>query len=1568
MDTPAFTRIVFDRNVHQYFDVTSIVQKWVANPASNKGVLLVGPNPAVIYYYRNSRFTNVDERPRLVITWTIPAAPPTPTPTPTSSPTPGPTATPTQTPTPTSIPGAEVILDETSACYTHTLGVWQTATGGGYAGDFEYENVTSVVTASWRPCLASPLPVDSMYEVYAHWSVHSARPAAVPYEIHYDGGSTTVYVDQTKDATGSTPANFSPSGWYSLGVYPFRAGTYATTGEYVELSSPPDASVTCADAVRWLALVSHPGPPYSVAVSASPTELPSDGVSTSTIAVTVTDKYGNLVADGTMVGLTTTLGTLPYAYTEAEDPAVTKLGAWSDFSHAAASGGKIIYSDTPGDEVSWTFWGEAVSLVYVTNVGGGTADVTVDGFYVGSINFAGASLQWKVERLLGGTASPGWHTVRVRNDSVGRIWLDAFRAGAETTGGVVTAALVAPNVPGTATVRAVAIGAGLTGSSPSWPYAETTVSFPGPLEVWVDDDYCSICPNDGHVWNYTAFDTIQDGVDEVLSGGTVHVAAGTYLESVTIDKPLSLLGAGSDVTVVDGVSDTPGSRGFYVNRADNVTISGFKIRNFETGIHLRGTGSGSGPRVYNATIVYNALESNDAGSNSYALRGTHVYTSTICSNDIALGYNGIHLQNAYGTTICYNDIYANKGFGVKIDTGDDNSVDNNNIYDNQNVGIELTGATLRNGVYGNVLYDLWWDGVLVNGASDLQVAANMISDTNLVWLDAGGSPPDANHNLGGVVLLNTTNSAVYDNRISSVSNAQGNRADAAGISLIDDTAPITVETNLIEGCVGHGVHIPGGGHGVNATIHGNSIYSNGRFGLNNGTGYNLQVQGNWWGRNTPTSGPAEPRDILNRPGVTWSPPIRLSLSAAPTSIPANGVATSTITGAASGFGYNILDGTWISFTNTGDYGTLVFPSTAVFGAGQANTILRAGIIAGVETITGTAEPGIQGQIVTVTLTALGPHSIAITADPKSVEVGGGPQGKSTVTAIVKDIYGNGVPLVPVTFSSDALGGVSPFASTTVTGTGAATTTFTSGGLPGVATVTATAGVTLTTSTNITITTGPPCTGVATSTITVALTDCVGYPVSNGTMVGFTTTNGSILTYEYVEAESADVITSTGWTVGTSGTASGGKYIGTSSAGAAAYWTFRGEAVSLIYRRFAGGGMMRVRVDGGTLVDINTAGTPAAWVEQVIATNLNPAPIHQIEVTHQGGTIYLDAFRSGAVTNGGIATAILRAPVSAITETGTVYATSALGHPVVPKLILTTTVVFSRTDVVWVDDDWTGLPNGTPVPVPGGTAYIGNSAFDTIPLGVAAVQPAGTVYVLAGDYPLPVNITKTLNLLGAGSTNTFILGSGTGNGIRVRPNADGVTIEGFTIRNFDYGVYLDGRTANNLDGVTFADNVITGSVTGAITATYVNNGYFVDNALHGNSGFGFDLHKGNPSTLMNNHIYDNAGFGLRVRETSGANISYNNIHDLDWDGIRVGVNCVDTNVLSNTVHTTNRVNSPSGFNAGGIALNSTTNTTVEYNTVYGVGTAGGGTDTAGVWVGGTNSGGTIHYNRLLNNAN
>lgn len=46
--------------------------------------------------------------------------------------------------------------------------------------------------------------------------------------------------------------------------------------------------------------------------------------------------------------------------------------------------------------------------------------------------------------------------------------------------------------------------------------------------------------------------TIQQGIDLVVSGGTVNAAAGTFKENLVINKRLTLNGAGSDKTIVDG--------------------------------------------------------------------------------------------------------------------------------------------------------------------------------------------------------------------------------------------------------------------------------------------------------------------------------------------------------------------------------------------------------------------------------------------------------------------------------------------------------------------------------------------------------------------------------------------------------------------------------------------------------------------------------------------------------------------------------------------------------------------------------------------------------------------------------------------------------------------------------------------------------------------------------------------------------------------------------------------------------------------------------------------------------
>ncbi len=46
--------------------------------------------------------------------------------------------------------------------------------------------------------------------------------------------------------------------------------------------------------------------------------------------------------------------------------------------------------------------------------------------------------------------------------------------------------------------------------------------------------------------------TIAAAIGKAASGGTIYIAAGTYIENLTVDKDLTFVGAGADVTFVDG--------------------------------------------------------------------------------------------------------------------------------------------------------------------------------------------------------------------------------------------------------------------------------------------------------------------------------------------------------------------------------------------------------------------------------------------------------------------------------------------------------------------------------------------------------------------------------------------------------------------------------------------------------------------------------------------------------------------------------------------------------------------------------------------------------------------------------------------------------------------------------------------------------------------------------------------------------------------------------------------------------------------------------------------------------
>ena len=140
--------------------------------------------------------------------------------------------------------------------------------------------------------------------------------------VQADGVSPfTVTVTAVTDAFGNPIAAGTPltvtvpsfpaisaAGVYTGGVMTVVMTANTHAGVYpIQISGEGHqaATINGDDIITFL-----PGPPARAVVTATPTEIPADGVSTAQLLVTVEDEYFNRVADGTLITVTTSLGTI----------------------------------------------------------------------------------------------------------------------------------------------------------------------------------------------------------------------------------------------------------------------------------------------------------------------------------------------------------------------------------------------------------------------------------------------------------------------------------------------------------------------------------------------------------------------------------------------------------------------------------------------------------------------------------------------------------------------------------------------------------------------------------------------------------------------------------------------------------------------------------------------------------------------------------------------------------------------------------------------------------------------------------------------------------------------------------------------------------------------------------------------------------------------------------------------------------------------------------------------------------------------------------------------------------
>ncbi len=172
------------------------------------------------------------------------------------------------------------------------------------------------------------------------------------------------------------------------------------------------------------------------------------------------------------------------------------------------------------------------------------------------------------------------------------------------------------------------------------------------------------------------------------------------------------------------------------------------------------------------------------------------------------------------------------------------------------------------------------------------------------------------------------------------------------------------------------------------------------------------------------------------------------------------------------------------------------------------------------------------------------------------------------------------------------------------------------------------------------------------------------------------------------------------------------------------------------------------------------------------------------------------------------------------------------------------------NVVYVDDDWVGLSNGTDPDGGGPATSIGYDAFATIQGGVGGVANGGTVNVASGTYDEDVNVNKFVSLLGTqGAGTTNVRGPVGGSATTIQITASNVTVAGFTVTRLG-----NNTTDWNNPGLNTAGFAIQGQ---AVTAALIR-----DNIITGNRT-GLDINNSNGHTVRNNVIdFNRTGFLYR----------------------------------------------------------------------------------------------------------
>ena len=322
------------------------------------------------------------------------------------------------------------------------------------------------------------------------------------------------------------------------------------------------------------------------------------------------------------------------------------------------------------------------------------------------------------------------------------------------------------------------------------------------------------------------FSSIQEAVDAAEAGDTIRVFDGTYYENIVLNKTVTLLGNGSETTIIDG-----GENGDVVQITANwINISGFNITNAGTDVGDMGIWI----ITSNNTISNNSFSFNRKGINVNGYVGQCDNNKFISNHFNKNGRGSIDMILANYTLFQNNT--CEDPYGITFDSSSNNTLINNTFENNKYNGIRIYGSS--SGVCeNNLIADNWISskrsGIFFYATTNTTIRKNLIRDCET------GITADYH-----CYLTVISNNSLLNNSIG-IMIQKSNNNSIVNNTICQNTIGISIQKGWTEE------------PSINNTIHHNNIYENTEFGINatGNAAYSTDSTNNWWGN---PSGPYHP--------------------------------------------------------------------------------------------------------------------------------------------------------------------------------------------------------------------------------------------------------------------------------------------------------------------------------------------------------------------------------------------------------------------------------------------------------------------------------------------------------------------------------------------------------------------------------------------------------------------------------------------------------------------------------------------------------------------------------------